>query len=129
FTASAAAQDAALPVDPMMMDDPAAQKALGIEKELRDVGGETDEDVEFCKKLPRYTAAMNRGELDEESKKLIAEGIAWRIRRLSLKRFRNELPDRRRDVLVRDLTTAGQGLSTAQKTAFRKFVLDRIVEE
>ncbi|MEX0718794.1 MAG: hypothetical protein WD066_19535 [Planctomycetaceae bacterium] len=117
FPGGAAGQDetAPPPGDPLAANDPAAQAALLIEKELLT----EPEDNLFRTKLPRYSRALRQG--DMQARALIEEGIAWRLKRMSMAKHRQQLPERRRDLLTIDLGTS------AKDPVFRQFLLERVV--
>ncbi len=75
----------------------ALPKVMTIEKELIS----ESEDEEFRKrKLRDYRKILRAGELRSEAdRQLVREGAMWRVRRMSLKKHRDDLPRRRDDIL------------------------------
>ncbi|MEX0701575.1 MAG: hypothetical protein WD069_05705 [Planctomycetales bacterium] len=118
----AAAQDTSAP----NASDPAAKAALLIEKPLID---EKMEEIPFQTQLGRYSTAVRRGNLKDDGD-LLRKGIRWRVRRMTLPKHRNDLPERRRDILLRDLGSAASAEPNKEKALeFRKFMLQTFLDE
>lgn len=104
---------------------------LAIEKELltRIKDGVYKEEEDYKRYKPAFTTAMNDGSLVGDNRKVVADGIAYLILRMSLKKHRGELADMRAEVerWIRNAAMK-RGVKPNARLTFRSYMCDRIIE-